>query len=163
MLHGNYSSGLTGIYKYILPIGWIGVFGLGTLQLFVNPESVTFNNVPGGAPAGIEWLFLAIWLAGTAAMVWLSYRLVWLRIADGIVHITSLGKETTISPRWIRSVEELQRIQPQMIRIRFMDESGRDRIVWVLPEFGLRSGEAAAPNLVRDLQSLVAQSRVSAD
>jgi hypothetical protein len=162
MLHGNYSSGLTGVYKYIFPLVWIGIFGWGTLQLFINPETVSFNNVRGGAPPGTEWLFLALWLMGSGALMWLSYRLAWLRVIDDTLHITRFGRETRIPPRLIRSVEELKNVQPHMIRIRFMDETGRDRIVWVMPEFRLRTGEAAAASLVTDLQSLVQASRVSA-
>ncbi len=104
MLHGDYSSSFTGFYKYLFPPLWIGIFGWGTLQLFTHPESVTFNGVRGGAPAGIEWLFLALWLAGSAFILWLAWRLAWVRLAEGRVYIRRFSKETQIVPGWLRSV-----------------------------------------------------------
>ena len=92
MLHGDYSSSFTGFYKYLFPPLWIGIFGWGTLQLFTHPESVTFNGLRGGAPAGIEWLFLALWLAGSAFILWLAWRLAWVRVAEGRVYIRRFSK-----------------------------------------------------------------------
>jgi len=162
MLHGDYSSSFTGFYKYLFPPLCIGIFGWGTLQLFTHPESVTFNGVRGGAPAGIEWLFLALWLAGSAFILWLAWRLAWVRVAEGRVYIRRFSKETQIVPGWLRSVSELHRWRPRMIRIQFMNESGRDEIVWLMPAFEWSSGAAAEPHLLEELQAMVTNSRASA-
>ena len=133
MLHGNYASAFTGTYKFLFPPLWSGIFGWVTLQLFINPESVTFNGVKGGAPTGTEWLFLGLWLVGTSCTLWLAWRLAWVRIADGRLFIRRFWKELVVTPGWVRSVTELSKLRPRVIRIVFMDEHGRDQIVWLMP------------------------------
>jgi len=49
-----------------------------------------------------------------------------------------------------------------MIRIQFMNESGRDEIVWLMPAFEWPSGAAAEPHLLEELQAMVTNSRASA-
>jgi hypothetical protein len=162
MLHGEYASSFTGFYKYAFPPLWIGVFGWGTLQLFMNPQSVTFNGVKGGAPPGIEWLFLALWLSGTTFILWIAWRLAWVRVADGRLYIRRFSREVQIDPRWLRSVSEVANLRPRAIRIKFMNENGRDEIVWLMPTFEWPSGTPAEPHLLGELQEMIKQSRTSA-
>ena len=159
MLHGEYSSGFTGIYKYVFPPVWIGGFGWGTYQLFANPDSVTFNGVRGGAPPGVEWLFLAAWLCGTAFLLFLASRLVWVRVGEGILYFSGGVAAKHVHPSWVRSVTELSLLRPRMISIQFMDEAGRNRSVWVMPSFSWLSGARADPEFFSELQTLVAQAR----
>jgi hypothetical protein len=162
VLHGTYSSSFTSVYKYLFPVFWIGGFGWGTLQLLLHPETVVFNRVRGGAPPWAPWLFLALWILGTTMTMWLAWRLVAVRVSDGQLYITRFLTERALTPAWIRAIEELSNWRPRIVRIRFMDETGKDRIVWFMPEWNWPSGELAKPNLVEDLQALVRDSRVSA-
>ena len=162
MLYGNYASGFTGFFKYLFPPVWISIFGWGTLQLFVNPESVRFNGVVGGAPAGFEWIMLAIWLAGSGVILGIAWRLVWVRIADGRIYIKRFWHELPVDPGWIRSVDMGPRFQPRVVTIKFMDRDGRDRVVWLMPTFEWPSGRLAEPHLVEHLQQFIQTGRVSA-
>jgi hypothetical protein len=161
MLYGDYSSSMTGFYKFIFAPLWMAGFGLGTFLLFTHPESVTFNGVRGGAPAGIEWLFLAAWLGGSAFVLFISWRLAWLRVSDGVLYVTKVRKEIPVKPGWVRSVKGLG-LRPRVISIKFMDELGRDHTVWVMPAFNWPSGTPADPALLTELQELVEQARVPA-
>jgi hypothetical protein len=162
MLYGDYASGFTGFYKYFFPPVWIGGFGWGTLQLFFHPDSVTFNGVKGGAPAGIEWVFLAAWLAGSTFILWFAQRLAWVRVAGGRLYIRRFWHERQVDARWLRSVRELSTLRPRVIRIQYMDENGREQVVWLMPAFEWPSGRVAEPHLLSELQRLIADSRVSA-
>jgi|SRR5690242_5973754 hypothetical protein len=161
MLCGDYSSSMTGFYKFIFAPLWIVGFGWGTLLFFTHPESVTFNGVRGGAPAGTEWVFLACWLGGSAFVLLISWRLAWLRVADGVFYITRLKKEIPVRPAWVRSIKGLG-LRPRVISIRFMDEAGQDHTVWFMPAFNWPSGRLADPDLLTDLQALVEKARASA-
>ena len=161
MLYGEYASGFTGFYKYIFPPIWISGFGFGTWQLFVNPESVTFNGVKGGAPPGVEWAFLAALLIGASLTIWIAYRLAWVRFGTGRMYVRRFAEEMDVDVRSLRSVTALE-IRPRMIRIQFMDQSGRNQTVWLMPAFSWPSGALAEPHLLDELRTLVQQSRVSA-
>src|SRR5439155_24907089 len=100
MLYGDYSSSMTGFYKFVFAPMWIAGFGWGTLLLFTRPESVTFNGMRSGATAGIEWGLLACWLGGSAFVLLISWRLAWLRVADGVLYITRLKQERPVRPAW---------------------------------------------------------------
>jgi hypothetical protein len=45
------SSGWTWFYKFAFPTLWIGSFGLGTVAMFVAPDSLATD------PRGVRWLF----------------------------------------------------------------------------------------------------------
>src|SRR5437773_11428672 len=107
MLHGTLSSSFTAFYKYLFLPLWSGIFGYVTLQLFTNPESVTFNGVRGGAPPGTEWLFLALWVLGTAFTALLAIRLRSVRVYGDLLYASSFGREVEIHRRQLLKAEQL--------------------------------------------------------
>jgi hypothetical protein len=152
MLHGNLSSGLTGLYKYLFLPVWSGVFGWGTFLLFTRPETVTFNGDKGGAPPGIEWVFLALWLLGTLVLTWLAVRLRWLRAYGNALYAGHFGREVPIQMDKVVSTTELWG-RPLMIRIVYRGIDGRHRTVWFMPEFAWPSGKVDE-HLLADLRAL---------
>ena len=117
MLHGNLSSGLTVLFKYLFLPVWSGIFGYVTFQLFANPDSVTFNGIPGGAPPGIEWLFLAMWGVGTGFLALLASRLRSVRVYGDSLYCSAFGHELEIQRQQLIRAEQLPWLRPVIIRI----------------------------------------------
>jgi len=150
MLHGSLSSGFTGFYKYLFLPLWSGIFGYVTLELFTNPESVTFNGVRGGAPPGTEWLFLALWALGTGFISLLAMRLRSVRVYGDLLYASSFGREVEIHRRQLLKAEQLPWLRPVIVRLRYLTPEGVEKAVWFMPEFGWPSGrvdENLVPNL----------------
>ena len=59
----------TFVVTRLIPAFWIAFFGFGTLQLLLNPDTVVFNGVRGGAPPTAGRQFLALWIAISALLV----------------------------------------------------------------------------------------------
>ena len=151
MVYGDLSSGMTGFYKYLFLPLWSAVFGWGTFQLLTHPESVVFNGVRGGAPAGIEWLFLAFWVLGTVYLALLTVRLRWVRAYDNALYASGFGHEIRIPFSRIHSAEQVFWSRPVMFRVRFYTDQGDLRTIWFMPEFTWRTG-AVDPKLLDELK-----------
>ena len=64
------SSKLTFFYKFVFPTMWIGMFALGTLLMFVAPDSFEGD----GDLREMRWLFLGATLVGTTFIYWACMR-----------------------------------------------------------------------------------------
>ena len=80
------SASTTFFWKYIFATLWIGGFGTGALNLLFNPKGVVFNGVRGAATLADQLFFLAVWICGSAFILWFSVPLKRIRLrADGLV------------------------------------------------------------------------------
>jgi hypothetical protein len=161
MLHGNLSSSLTEFYKYVFLPLWSGGFGYGTLQLFTNPESVTFNGVRGGAPPGTQWLFLVFWALGTGFISLLAVRLRSVRVYDEVLYASSFGHEVEINRRQLLKAEQVQWLRPAVIRILYLTPEGIEKTLWFMPEFAWPSGRID-DNLVPRLNAFAGSTQTPA-
>jgi hypothetical protein len=152
MLHGSLSSGFTGFYKYaFLPL-WSGIFGYVTFALFTNPESVTFNGVRGGAPPGVEWLFLAAWAVGTGCLLLLSIRLHSARVYGDSLYLSAFGREIEIRREQVLRADLVPLLRPPIVRVVYLTQDGSEQTAWFMPEFRWPSGRIDE-NLLPDLNA----------
>lgn len=128
MLYGDYSSSLTFVYKALLPPVWSSGFGYGTWRLFTDPQNLVFNGVRGGAPHGIEWLFLTLWVLGTVFLFWVAWRLTWCRASGSSLLLSGFVSETEVPFARLKQVHQMPLARPPMIRIVFLDEIGRAHV-----------------------------------
>ena len=159
MFERNYSSRITPVYKYFLPCVWIAGLGMETRRLFLNPAAMTFTGINGVAPAGTQWFFLVLWLGSSVLVIWLASRVVWLRISGGQIYIRRFRDELQVDPRRLRDVDELWSFEPSLVSIRFVEQSGRRRTVWVITAF---DSPPPDPDLASVLETLMRDCRVSA-
>jgi len=161
MVHGSLSSSFTGFYKYLFLPFWSGIFGYVTLELFTNPESVTFNGVRGGAPPGSEWLFLTLWLAGTAFLFFLAIRLHSARVYGDSLYLGSFGREMEVHRTQLLRAELVPLVRPPIVRLTFLTAEGAERTAWFMPEFRWPSGRIDE-NLLPDLNAFAKRSTTPA-
>jgi hypothetical protein len=147
MLQGDYSSSLTGIYKYVLPPLWITFFGWGTLESLARPDRVS-----GGVPPA---LILTVWLAGSAMLAMLAWRLHWLRVYNGVILLETFRIEKEIRPEQLISINPIPFAAPPIVRIRFRDADGTHRSIWFMPAFRWPSRKPADPALLTELRAMV--------
>ena len=153
MLDGTLSSSMTIFYKYVfLPI-WSGGFGYGTFLLFEHPETVTFNRVRGGAPHGIEWLFLGAWVLGTGLLSLFALRLRSVRVSGDILYLGSFAREVEVHRRQVLRAELVPWLMPAVVRLMYITPEGLERTVWFMPRFRWLSGQID-DNLVSNLNAL---------
>src|ERR1700674_3488223 len=86
------SSGQTILAKFIFPVVWIGGFGLGTMPLWLAP----LHARSGAPPPDMKWLFLAVWICGTAFVLWLSAGLKKVRLDDETIYISNYVSEISV-------------------------------------------------------------------
>ena len=113
------SSRWTFFQKWVFPVVWIAGFGAGTLAIFRDPGGVTYNGVRGGAPPGVEWIFLAAWVAGTTLILWVSLPLKRVRLSDGALLVSNfLGPELRVPFGMIADVRQNRWINARPITVR---------------------------------------------
>jgi hypothetical protein len=122
------SSGQTVLLKFIFPVVWIGGFGLGTAALWLAPGHAR-GDPP---PAEMKWLFLAVWILGSAFILWLSAGLKRVRLDDETIYISNYFREIGVPLRLIEDVAENRwiNIRPVTIQFRHPTDFG-DKIIFV--------------------------------
>jgi hypothetical protein len=119
------SSKFTFPMKFVFPVFWISAFGIGTAMMWSGP-AVRHVGVPTDA---LQWVFLAIWLLGTAFVLWTCVPLKYVRVDDTSIHVSNYIREARISLESIDEVTENRwiNIHPVTIRFRYTTDFG-DRI-----------------------------------
>ena len=118
------SSAQTFIMKLVFPTLWISGFGFGTASLwldFMHGENET-------SPASeMKFIFLIMWLAGTAFILWSCARLKRVRLDDKHIYVSNYRREISIPLSLIANVTELRwiNIHPVTIHLRKETEFGR--------------------------------------
>ena len=138
------SSAQTFWIKFVFPAIWISMFGLGTVALFLGAFRGTNNSPPS---EGLDWGFLAAWIAGTILICWNCGRLKKVRIEDSAIYVSNYLKEIRIPFDAVADVTENRwiSIHPVTIHLRSATEFG-DRITFMpkIRFFGWRSHPVVA-------------------
>jgi hypothetical protein len=126
------SSQWTVIYKFILPTVWISGFGLGTLALF----SSAFDVGTVTPPYEVEWIFLGLWVLGTALFYRYCIPLKRVSIDGGELIVSNYAKEVRVPLSGIRRVSEGRFQSPRTIRVVFDADSGLGTTIMFMPPMG---------------------------
>jgi hypothetical protein len=134
MLHMSerpFSSGQTFWMKFVFPVFWISIFGLGTVGLFVG---VFHDRDGGGAPEWMKWQFLAIWLLGSVFLCWSCGRLKKVRADSSAIYVSNYLTELRIPFNEIKDVTENRWIymHPVTIHLRNASSFG-SRVIFMPP------------------------------
>ena len=124
------SSAQTFFTKFIFPALWIGIFGMGTVVLFATER---LSHHPGArAVADVKWLFLAVWIVGSAFIYWACGRLKRVRMDDSSLYISNYVREVRVPLLQVRAVTENRwiNIHPVAIEFRAATAFG-DRVVFM--------------------------------
>ena len=98
----NLSSGLTGFFKFF-PAIWISLFGLATACLFLD----LFQGKDGApAPLSLKWLFLGIWVIGSAFAYRICGSLKEVSIDEHTLYVSNYSKEISIPIADVNDVTE---------------------------------------------------------
>ena len=118
------SSAQTFFMKLVFPILWISMFGAGTLGLW---SGVLLGRAGAGAPTWMKWQFLAIWVAGSAFILWSCASLKRVRIDREFLYNANDRREIMVPLRSVEAGTENRwiNIHPVTVRFRVPTEFGQ--------------------------------------
>jgi len=140
------SSAQTFWMKFIFPVIWISVFGLGTLSLWTTARE--------NAPPKLPGIFIIAWMGGGVFLLWVCAGLKRVRMDRDTLYISNFRQEIAVPLRDVESVTENRwiNIHPVTIVFRRTTEFG-DRITFMPPS---RVFGAWSPHpVVEELRSAV--------
>ena len=126
---------------------WAGGFGGGTLGLWLG--SMTANPPP---PA-LKWIFLGLWVLGTASFRWLLGSVKKVRLDATALHVSDYSRQIAVPLAEIESVSEnwWMSHHPVTIHLRHNTEFGRK--ITFIPKFRLLPFWRTHP-IVNELRTL---------
>src|ERR1043165_3097168 len=102
-MRNTLSSGQTFITQYGCPVGWISMFGLGTLGLWLG----IFHDKDGSLPPTVmRWIFLIAWLGGTTFIIWFARPLKRVQADEQSLYISNYFSEVTVPLAAVASFSE---------------------------------------------------------
>jgi hypothetical protein len=117
--------------KFLLPAGWILVFGLGTLGLWLGIMHGRNNELP---PEEMKWLFLFIWVAGTSALLWMAATLKRVRLDSKCLYVSNYLRETSIPLSNVKDVTENRWANYHPVTIHFFDATEFGEKITFMPK-----------------------------
>jgi hypothetical protein len=120
------SSLQTFIFKFIFPVVWIGLWGVGTLTMFLNPQ-----DRPDVPPRG---LFLLIWFLGVAVILWSCVRLKKVSVDENFLYVSNYLKEISIPLSDIYDVTENVWLNIHPVTIHLKSPSAFGRKISFMPQ-----------------------------
>jgi hypothetical protein len=121
------SSGQTIYMKVFFPVFWIGIFGAGTVGIFIAS-----SRDPTDVFATMKWLFLAAWLLGSAFIYWRCAGLKRVRMDNEALYVSNYREETRVPLHDVSAVSESRWINPPHVIIDFCrDTEFGSRIVFM--------------------------------
>ena len=124
------SSAQTFIMKVVFPILWISGFGFGTASLWLN-----FMHGQNGAPppGAMKFMFLIMWLAGAAFIIWSCARLKRVRVDDKHIYVSNYRREISIPLSYIADVTEIRWINIHPVTVHFRKDTEFGRSITFMP------------------------------
>jgi hypothetical protein len=101
------SSRWTFFWKVIFPATWTSGMGFATFSLFIR----TVDDAGKPNPVWAKWLFLTIWLLGSASMLKLVIPLKRVARDENTLYVSNYRVEVAIALSSIQNVRENRRIQ----------------------------------------------------
>jgi len=134
----------TFIDKFIYSAISIGVFGLGTLWLFLEGRNE-------------RWVFLIAWIALTVIIYYSCAKLKVVKVDDNLIYISNYFKEISVPYSDIEKVHEYIFTAPRVIRIEFKHNTVFGRTIIFVAK-GIVFFLISHP-VVRELREMVQKSK----
>ncbi|HEY2895522.1 MAG TPA: hypothetical protein VGJ12_00180 [Gemmatimonadaceae bacterium] len=132
-MNDDLSSAWTFVYKFVFPALWIPLVGFGILTAFQHPGEVIYNGVKGAAPPFIGYELFAVWLAGSALILWFCMSLRRVRLTDDALLVSNYISEWRIPFAMIEGVSQDRWVNLRPITIRLCADVGCGRSVKFMP------------------------------
>jgi hypothetical protein len=120
---------MTAVYKFVLPAMWISVFGFVTFWLF----SSAFHGSGGGPPPPVKWIFLVVWVIGTAVWYRCCIPLKRVSMNGGELIVSNYAREIRVPLRRIRRISESRFQNPRSIKLAFDEDLGFGASIVFIP------------------------------
>ncbi len=141
------SNRATWIWKFALPLAWIGGFGAATLFLFIGPESE-------GMQSHVKWVFLCSLFIGTTVIYWRGIRVKKVYLDESDFVISGYIEELRVPVKDVKRVSGSILWRPELVSLHFRTATpfGK-KIVFITPT-RLFGGFRVHP-IVAELDSIV--------
>ena len=103
-------------YKFVFPIFWISVFGLGTVFLWLDAFHGKNNELP---PPTMKFAFLGVWIIGSAFILWGCAGLKRVRVDERQLFVSNYLREISIPFSAVRDVRQNRWLNTRPITIYF--------------------------------------------
>jgi len=143
------SSAQTMLMKFFFSPLWIGLFGAGTVAIWID----ALDDTKGSQPGDVKWIFLLVWIVGST-MIWLlSVRIKRIEIDDSNLYISNYLREVSVPFDQIETVTEIRWTNPRQVIIHLRADTGFGRVVRFIPKVRFLGLFSAHP-VVSDLLGL---------
>jgi len=152
--HIRLSSALTNIYRIAIPFGWIFLFGIMNLMIWLD-------EIDGMELAGLQSKipFLVLWIGGSASTIWGARKFRSVRLVEDQLMVSNFGRQEIVPLELIEEVRESLLSKPRCIQIKWRDDSGAAREFFFLAAFRFRLPFAAHPT-VQLLRERIEENRI---
>jgi len=144
------SSTWTFFYKFVFPTLWIGMFAMGTLLMFVVPDS--FKG--GGDVREIRWFFAGATVVGGAFIYWACIRLKKVSLDANTLVVSNYRHQVEVPLRDVEAISGSLFMSPELIWLRLRNPTILGTKVVFMPKVRLSFGFSRHP-LVAELRALI--------
>jgi hypothetical protein len=137
--------------KVLFPAVWIGVFGYGTLTLWMGTGHLRGGGVP---PPEMKWIFLGAWFLGTGLLLWGCVGLKRVRIDSTNLYVSNYLTEIKVPFSNIANVTENQRVNIHPVTIHFRTPTDFGETIKFMPTTRIFAQSSSHP-IVAELQTLI--------
>ena len=145
------SSRWTFFHKFLFPSIWIGGFSLGTLVMFLAPDSLHGS----GDVRDARWLFAGATLAGGGFIYWACMRLKKVTLSRDSLIVSNFRDEIQVPLRDIETVSGSLYVNPELIWIEFRRPTAFGSKIVFMPKLRVFHGFTRHP-MVAELRSIIA-------
>jgi len=125
------SSSQTFVFKYVSPVLWSALFGFLTIGLWLG----VVHGRPADPPQPwMPWLFLIIWVAGTAIHIWFSRRVKRVQMDDHALYVSNYFSESSVPLSEIADFTETTWTRPSIVTIHFRTRTPAGSRVAFIPK-----------------------------
>jgi hypothetical protein len=128
------SSEFTPLFKFGVPVLWILIWGFLVASLINDPDSVTWNGVPGGAPPSAVWQTTAAGIAGIVYIVWICRNLVTVQLAGPTLIVSDYSQDARVPATEIDNVTRWWWSRPGLVTVTFRSPTPFGRRISFVPQ-----------------------------
>ena len=116
--------------KYLFTIVWIGGFGLGTLFVWLHAPTAQDGDA---MPPDMRWLFLGMWIVGSALLLWSLAGLKRVRMDATQLYISNYRREIVVPFANVVDVTENRWVNIHPVTLHFRSPTAFGQRVTFMP------------------------------